>query len=59
MKIDETLIEKAIVLYEARPDKAWGLVDCASFVVMTEQGIRTAMTSDHHFDQAGLQRLLR
>lgn len=58
VKIDEALIEKALILYEARPDKTLGLVDCASFVVMTEQGIRTALTNDRHFEQAGFQRLL-
>ena len=37
--VDGDLLLKALDLYEARQDKGWGLVDCASFVVMTEQGI--------------------
>lgn len=57
--VDGDLLLKARDLDEARQDKGWGLVDCASFVVMTEQGIRSALTADHHFDQAGFQRLLK
>jgi predicted nucleic acid-binding protein len=57
--IDGSLLNKALDLYDARQDKGWGLVDCASFVLMTEEGIRDALTSDHHFEQAGFRRLLR
>ncbi len=35
------------------------LVDCSSFVLMKERGIRTALTTDRHFEQAGFVRLLR
>jgi len=45
-------------LYQQRPDKEWGLTDCISFVVMQEQGISEAFTSDHHFTQAGFTILL-
>ena len=45
-------------MYEARADKTWGLVDCASFIVMADAGIQEAFTSDHHFEQAGFRRLL-
>lgn len=41
------------VLYEARKDKEWSLTDCISFVVMEREGIREALTGDHHFEQAG------
>ena len=57
--VDGALLVKALDLYEARRDKGWGLVDCASFVVMAEQGIRDALTSDHHFEQAGFRCLLQ
>lgn len=56
--IDDELLTSEIELYESRPDKSWGRVDCASFVVMTRQGIREALTHDRHFEQAGFHCLL-
>ena len=53
------LYAKAFDLYRNRPDKDWGLVDCASFVVMEERGITEALTADEHFEQAGFRALLR
>ena len=53
------LYAKAVDLYRDRPDKDWGLVDCASFVVMSERGITEALTADEHFEQAGFRALLR
>jgi uncharacterized protein len=46
-------------LYRDRPDKAWSLTDCISFVVMADKGIRDALTADHHFEQAGFVALLK
>ena len=53
------LLEAGLSLYERRPDKEWSPTDCTSFVVMQEQGLRNALTSDHHFEQAGFKVLLR
>ena len=39
-------------------DKAWSFTDCLSFVVMRDLGLREALTSDIHFEQAGFRRLL-
>ncbi len=39
-------------------DKEWSLTDCISFVVMEERGLIGALTSDHHFEQAGFSVLL-
>jgi predicted nucleic acid-binding protein len=55
----EELCERAFELYRARPDKEWGLTDCLSFVVMWEQGITAALTTDKHFVQAGFEALLQ
>jgi predicted nucleic acid-binding protein len=44
--------------YGQRSDKDWGLTDCTSFVVMVEEQITQAFTSDHHFEQAGFANLL-
>lgn len=49
----------AIDLYTARHDKAWSIVDCYSFEVMRLRAIRDALTSDHHFEQAGFVAHLR
>lgn len=47
------LFERAFSLYKSYQDKAWGLVDCISFVVMREAGVTEALTFDRHFEQAG------
>jgi predicted nucleic acid-binding protein len=46
-------------LYRGRPDKEWSLTDCISFVVMGERSLTEALTSDHHFEQAGFTALLK
>jgi uncharacterized protein len=53
------LFERGLQLHSRRPDKAWSLTDCISFVVMTDRGLTEALTSDHHFEQAGFRALLR
>jgi hypothetical protein len=58
VSITPTLVERALLLYSDRPDKTWGLVDCASFVVMKDEGITDAFTTDRHFEQAGFDCLL-
>jgi uncharacterized protein len=57
--IDENLDKRTWELLKNRPDKKWRLVDCSSFVVMQEKGISEALTTDHHFEQAGFIRLLK
>jgi hypothetical protein len=56
---DPGLFERGLDLFAKRPDKAWSLTDCISFVVMTERGLTEALTGDRHFGQAGFQALLR
>jgi uncharacterized protein len=55
----EDLFLQSLAAYSGVPDKSWGLTDCASFVVMKEQGIAMALTYDKHFEQAGFAALLR
>jgi uncharacterized protein len=57
--IDPALDAEAWDLLKARADKEWSLVDCASFVIMQHRGITQALTTDHHFEQAGFVRLLK
>ena len=40
-------------------DKEWSFTDCVSFAVMRELRIRDAFTTDHHFQQAGFNPLLK
>jgi hypothetical protein len=55
---NQELFDKAVAFFAARPDKEWSLTDCTSFIVMQEQGVTEALTSDHHFRQAGFNTLL-
>jgi len=57
--VDEALWERGWALFLERPDKHWGLTDCISFVVMQDQSIARAFASDHHFEQAGFERLMQ
>ena len=52
------LFAAALELYRNRPDKDWGLTDCASFVAMHERALSEALTTDDHFQQAGFRALL-
>ena len=56
--IQEEILEAASELYAKIDDKQWGMVDCASFVVMQHEGILEALSADHHFEQAGFRCLL-
>ena len=58
VNVDTPLLTRALQLYRDRSDKAWGLTDCISFVVMQEQGLMDAVTADEHFLQAGYRALL-
>ena len=53
------LWRRGLELFAGRLDKEWSLTDCVSFVVMTDGGIRDALTGDRHFDQAGFNALLK
>jgi len=56
--IDASMDNQAWQLLEARVDKEWSLVDASSFVLMKQFGITEALTTDHHFTQAGFIKLL-
>lgn len=56
-RVEEPLLKKAIEAYTAYNDKEWGLTDGYSFEFMKENGLRKALTFDHHFSQAGFETL--
>jgi uncharacterized protein len=56
--VSQQLLDEGWAFYSQRPDQDWGLTDCISFVVMTQEGITQAFTSDRHFQQAGFVKLL-
>jgi predicted nucleic acid-binding protein len=57
--VDQRLHLEAMELLEHRPDKSWSLCDAVSFVLMSQHRVTDALTTDHHFEQAGFVRLLR
>jgi predicted nucleic acid-binding protein len=59
VSLTSDLYSQAFELFRDRPDKEWGMTDCASFVVMQAHDLTHALTSDDHFEQAGFRALLR
>ncbi len=53
--IDPERAEKARQMFFRWKDKIFSFTNCTSFVVMREGRINTALTSDHHFAQAGFR----
>jgi uncharacterized protein len=45
-------------LYEARLDKEYSLTDCISMQVMRVQNLTEVLTTDRHFSQEGLTKLI-
>ncbi len=48
----------ATTLFLNRLDQGFSLTDCVSFTVMEREGLREALTTDHHFQIAGFAPLL-
>jgi hypothetical protein len=57
--LTSSLMAQGQTLFRDRPDKEWSLADCISFVIMSENGLVDALTTDEHFEQAGFRALLR
>jgi predicted nucleic acid-binding protein len=51
--------DKARAFFFRYRDKQFSFTDCTSFVVMRELKLREALTTDHHFAQAGFLTLPR
>jgi predicted nucleic acid-binding protein len=53
--VDRPLHEAAMTLLREQPDKNYSLCDAVSFLLMRTRGIQDALTTDHHFEQAGFR----
>jgi predicted nucleic acid-binding protein len=56
--VDQERHNAALSLLREQLDKTYSLCDAVSFLLMRERGLIEALTTDHHFEQAGFQRLL-
>ena len=59
VSVSDDIYNEAFKLFRSRLDKEWGLTDCISFVVMKQQKITNALTTDQHFKQAGFVVLMK
>jgi predicted nucleic acid-binding protein len=57
--LSEAIYHKAYQLSCDHEDKQWDMTDCISFVVMKENGIKDALTTNPVFQQMGYCSLLR
>lgn len=57
--VDQGLHRTALDLLRQRLDKSWSLCDAVSFLLMQMRNLAEALTTDHHFVQAGYVRLLK
>ena len=53
VNLNPELFRRAFELYRSHLDKAWGLIDCISFIVMRDLSLSKALTAYQHFKQAG------
>ena len=53
------LFDAGLDLYTHRLDKGYSLTDTMSMVICERMGIRSVLSHDHHFEQEGLELLLR
>ena len=53
VKIDEEIFHRAWEIFKKHRDKLWSFTDCTSFAIMKKMNIKTALTFDKHYKQAG------
>jgi uncharacterized protein len=56
IRVDPGIESAAVKLFWRYRDKDWGVVDCASIVIMERLGCRTVFGYDQHFVEASRQR---
>jgi uncharacterized protein len=57
IQVDEALFQAGWEFFKQHQDKTFLLTDCISFVVMKERKIKSALSFDKHFRQAGFKTL--
>lgn len=57
IEVDEDLFKQGWSYFQKYRDKSYSLTDCLSFIIMEQRAITIALTLDHHFLQAGFQKL--
>ena len=55
---DDTLLRAAKALIRQQAEQSYSFVDCISFCLMKERGIRKALTTDSHYRKAGFAAVL-
>ena len=53
------LFDMGCSMFARRMDKNWSLTDCISFTIMLQKRLAEALTTDHHFEQAGFTILIK
>jgi uncharacterized protein len=53
--VDQALFQEGWTYFKKHSDKTYSLTDCISFVLMKRLAIKTALTFDNHFMQAGFK----
>ncbi len=56
---DSARFQKTRLFFLKHADQEWSFTDCLSFVLMSELGLRDALTKDSHLLHAGFKVLLR
>jgi predicted nucleic acid-binding protein len=56
--VSEQIYARALQFYQERQTQTWSITDCISVVVMQERGLREALTTATHFQEAGFRVLL-
>lgn len=54
----DRVLKRAVDMYRTRQDKEWSLTDCTSFILMKENDVIHALSTERHFEQAGFSILL-
>jgi predicted nucleic acid-binding protein len=53
--VDQILFQEGWRYFKKHNDKTYSLTDCISFILMKRLAIKTALTFDNHFIQAGFK----